>query len=143
LLLASTAGACVSLALLGLTFEVSLGAAGSWLSLVCLISYITAFAIGLGPIFWVLISEIFPPDSRAAGASVATAVNWFSGFVVGLAFAPVVQAIGQGPTFWIFAAVCALAFVFVNRYVPETKGRPFAEIAADVHAQLRGAGRRR
>jgi MFS family permease len=136
LLLASAAGACVSLALLALTFEVSLGDAGSWLSLICLIGYITAFAIGLGPIFWLLISEIFPPDSRAAGASVATAVNWFSGFLVGLAFAPVVDAIGQGPTFWIFAAVCAVAFVFVRRYVPETKGRPFADIAADVRAQF-------
>jgi MFS family permease len=135
LLLASAAGACLSLALLGLTFEVSLGDAGSWLSLVLLMSYITAFAIGLGPIFWLLISEIFPPRARAAGASVATAVNWFFGFVVGLGFAPVVDAIGQGPAFWIFAAVCALAFVFVRRYVPETKGRPFADIAADLRAR--------
>ncbi|HEV7750520.1 MAG TPA: sugar porter family MFS transporter [Baekduia sp.] len=140
LLLSSAAGACLSLALLGLTFEVSLGGAGSWLSLVFLMAYITAFAIGLGPIFWVLISEIFPPEARAAGAGVATAVNWFSGFVVGLAFAPVVDAIGQGPTFWIFAAVCALAFAFVIRYVPETKGRSFAEIAADVQARV-GGGR--
>jgi MFS family permease len=119
---------------------VSLGNAGSWLALVFLMAYITAFAIGLGPIFWVLISEIFPPEARAAGAGVATAVNWFSGFVVGLAFAPVVDAIGQGPTFWIFAAVCALAFAFVIRYVPETKGRSFAEIAADVQARV-GGGR--
>jgi sugar porter (SP) family MFS transporter len=138
LLLASAAGACVSLALLGLTFELSLGRAGSWLSLVFLMAYITAFAIGLGPIFWLLISEIFPPDARAAGAGAATAVNWFSGFVVGLAFAPVVNAIGQGPTFWIFAAVCALAFAFVVRYVPETKGRPFAEIAAEVQERVAG-----
>jgi MFS transporter, SP family, galactose:H+ symporter len=140
LLLASTAGACVSLALLGLTFQVSLGAAGSWLSLLFLMAYITAFAIGLGPIFWVLIAEIFPPEARAAGAGVATAVNWFSGFLVGLAFAPVVDAIGQGPTFWIFAAVCALAFAFVTRYVPETRGRTFAEIAADVQGRV-GGGR--
>jgi sugar porter (SP) family MFS transporter len=136
LLLASAAGACVSLALLGLTFELSLGRAGSWLSLVFLMAYITAFAIGLGPIFWLLIAEIFPPEARAAGAGAATAVNWFSGFLVGLAFAPVVNAIGQGPAFWIFAAVCAVAFAFVARYVPETKGRPFTEIAAEVQERV-------
>jgi MFS family permease len=136
LLLASAAGACASLALLGLTFQVSLGDSGSWLALVCLLAYIIAFAIGLGPMFWLLIAEIFPPEARAAGAGVATAVNWFSGFVVGLVFVPVADAIGAGPTFWVFAAVCALAFMFVRRYVPETKGRRFAEIAAEVRARF-------
>jgi sugar porter (SP) family MFS transporter len=136
LLLASAAGACASLALLGLTFEVSLGDSGRWLALICLLAYIIAFAIGLGPIFWLLIAEIFPPEARAAGAGVATAVNWFSGFVVGLVFVPVADAIGAGPTFWVFAAVCVLAFVFVRRYVPETKGRRFAEIAAEVSARF-------
>jgi MFS transporter, SP family, galactose:H+ symporter len=136
LLLVSAAGASASLALLGLTFEVSLGDSGSWLALVCLLAYIIAFAIGLGPIFWLLIAEIFPPAARAAGAGVATAVNWFSGFVVGLVFVPVADAIGAGPTFWVFAAVCALAFIFVRRYVPETKGRRFAEIAAEVRARF-------
>jgi MFS family permease len=132
LLLASAAGAGVSLALLGLTFEVSLGGAGSWLSLLCLLGYVTAFAAGLGPVFWVLVSEIFPPEARATGVGVATAVNWFSAFAIGLVFVPLADAIGQGPTFWAFAAACAIAFVFVERYVPETKGRGFDEIAAGI-----------
>jgi MFS family permease len=115
-----------------LTFVVSLGSSGSWLAFVCLIAYVAAFAIGLGPIFWVLISEIFPPPARATGASVSTATNWFSSFVVGLGFLPLANAIGEGPTFWIFAGVCAVAFVFVERFVPETNGRTFSEIDADV-----------
>jgi MFS family permease len=145
LLLGSAAGACVSLALLGLAFEVSLGGAGSWLALACLLGYITAFAIGLGPIFWLLIAEIFPPEARAAGAGTATAFNWFSAFLVGLVFVPVADAIGPGPTFWGFAAVCAIAFVFVDRYVPETKGQAIGEISADVRERLgriRGSDRR-
>jgi sugar porter (SP) family MFS transporter len=135
LLLASTAGTFASLVLLGLTFEVSLGDAGSWLSLMCLLAYIVSFAVGLGPIFWLLIAEIFPPEARASGAGVATAVNWFSSFLVGLLFVPLADGIGQGPTFWIFAAVCALAFVFVDRYVPETKGRTVTDIEADLRRQ--------
>jgi MFS family permease len=136
LLLASAAGAGAALALLGLTLEMSLSGAASWLPLVFLLLYITSFAIGLGPIFWVLIAEIFPPEARAAGAGVATAVNWLSSFVVGLIFVPLSDAIGAGPMFWAFAAVCVLTVVFVRRYVPETKGRPFEEIAEDVSARI-------
>jgi SP family galactose:H+ symporter-like MFS transporter len=141
LLLASTAGTFASLVLLGLTFEVSLGAWGSWLSLVCLLGYIVAFAVGLGPIFWLLIAEIFPPRARAAGASVATAVNWSTSFVVGLVFAPLVDSIGQGPTFWLFAAVCAVGFWFVARCVPETKGRTFSDIESELRARPPQGGR--
>jgi sugar porter (SP) family MFS transporter len=132
LLLTSIAAMSLSLVLLGLTYVVDLGGAGSGLSLACLVIYIAAFGIGLGPIFWILIAEIFPPGARAAGASTSTAVNWFWNFLVGLLFLPVANAIGTGQTFWIFAAVCALGLVFVARYVPETKGRSLTEIGAEV-----------
>jgi sugar porter (SP) family MFS transporter len=136
LLLVSTAGTFAALALLGITFEASLGDWGTWLSLVGLLAYVTSFAAGLGPIFWLLIVEIFPPEARAAGAGTATAVNWLSSFVVGLLFVPLADSIGQGPTFWLFAGVCALGFAFVQRYVPETKGRNFGEIDAEVRARF-------
>jgi MFS transporter, SP family, galactose:H+ symporter len=132
LLLMSLAGALVSLALLGLTFALPHGEASNLLSLLCILGYVIAFAIGLGPVFWLLIVEIFPPATRTAGASVSSATNWFTNFVVGLAFLPIVDAIGEGPTFWLFAAVCLFGLVFVNRYVPETKGRGFGEIEEEV-----------
>jgi SP family galactose:H+ symporter-like MFS transporter len=136
LLLASIAGTCTSLTLLGLAFEISLGDIGTWLSLICLLVFMVSFAIGLGPIFWLLVAEIFPPEARAAGAGVATAVNWFTSFVVSLTFAPLVDAIGQGPTLWLFAAACALGCAFIARYVPETRGRTFGDIDAELHARL-------
>jgi sugar transport protein len=74
---------------------------------------------GLGPVFWLLIAELFPLDAR----------------VVGFSFRPLASAIGQGETFWVFAAVCALSFVFAARYVPETKGRGFSEIGAELRAR--------
>jgi len=138
LLIASLAGMSASLALLGLTFTLPFGSAESWLALLCLLGYIAAFAIGLGPIFWLLIAEIFPPRARATGASVATATNWFTNFAIGLAFLPVAAAIGEAATFWIFAGVCAVAIAFVSRYVPETKGRSFAEIQSDVRHRWHG-----
>jgi MFS family permease len=137
LLLASLAAMSASLVLLGVTFVVDLGGAGSGLSLICLIAYVAAFAVGIGPVFWLLIAEIFPPGTRAAGASVSTAANWFWNFCVGLLFLPVADAIGEGQTFWIFAAVCAFGLVFVARYVPETKGRSIAEIGAEVRNRWR------
>jgi sugar porter (SP) family MFS transporter len=132
LLIVSLAGMFVSLALLGLSFEVELGAADSWAALICSVTYISAFAIGIGPIFWLLAAEIYPPTVRASGAGIATATNWFANFVVGLAFLPLVAAIGQGPTFWSFAAVCLVTIGFVYRFVPETGGRSFAEIDAEL-----------
>jgi sugar transport protein len=75
------------------------------------------------------------PHARATGASVSSATNWFSNCVVSLGFLPVVAAIAQGQTFWIFAIVCALVLVFVLRYVPETDGRSFAEIDAEVRSR--------
>lgn len=139
LLFVSLAGMLAALAVLALSFAVSLGSADSWVALVALLTYMAAFAIGMGPIFWLLVAEIFPPEARAVGAGIATATVWFWNVVVNLVFLPIAAAIGPGATFWIFAAVCAVALAFVRRYVPETKGRSFADIAAEVRSRWRGA----
>ncbi|GEK01227.1 sugar porter family MFS transporter [Streptomyces sp. 1-11] len=132
LLLGSLASMLVMLALLGLSFVIGMNAL---LSLLFMVVYIAAFAVGLGPVFWVLIGEIFPPHARAAGSSASTAVNWISNFVVSLVFLPVANVIGQGQTFWVFAAVCAFGLWFVSRYVPETRGRDFEQV--DIALQTR------
>lgn len=133
LLLGSLAGMLVMLVLLGLSFVLGMNAL---LSLLFMVVYIAAFAVGLGPVFWVLIGELFPPSARAAGSSVSTTVNWASNFVVSLVFLPVVNSIGQGETFWIFAAVCALGLWFVARYVPETRDRDFTQVDAALQARF-------
>lgn len=133
LLVVSLGGMTITLALLGLSFVVGWS---SLVSLVCMVLYIATFAVGMGPLFWVLIGEIFPPAASAAGSSASTAVNWTSNFVVSLVFLTVVNAIGQGQTFWIFAVICAIGFVFVGRYVPETKDREFDEVDADLQRRF-------
>ncbi|MGQ5638988.1 MULTISPECIES: sugar porter family MFS transporter [unclassified Streptomyces] len=134
LLLSSLTGMLVMLALLGLSFVIGMNAL---LSLLFMVVYIAAFAVGLGPVFWVLIGEIFPPPARAAGSSASTAVNWISNFVVSLVFLPVANAIGQGQTFWVFAAVCAFGLWFVGRYVPETRDRDFEQVDIALQARFR------
>ena len=136
LLIGSLAGMLVSLVLLGLTFVADLS---SVVTLLCMLIYIVSFAIGMGPVFWVLLGEIFPPRERAEGVSAGSTVNWLSNFAVSLAFLPLVAAIGQGQTFWVFAVVCAFAVWFVGRYVPETKSRNFDDVDRDLQARWSGS----
>jgi MFS transporter, SP family, galactose:H+ symporter len=132
LLIGSLAGMLGSLVLLGVTFVADLS---SVVTLLCMLIYIMSFAIGMGPVFWVLLGEIFPPRARAEGVSAGSTVNWLSNFAVSLAFLPLVSAIGQGQTFWVFAVVCAFAVWFVGRYVPETKSRNFDDVDRDLKAR--------
>lgn len=133
LLLISLAGMLVTLVLLGLSFVAHLG---SGLSLLFMVLYIASFAVGLGPVFWALIGEIFPGPAHADGSSASTAVNWASNFTLSLVFLPVVDAIGQGETFWILALICALGLVFVARYVPETRNREFDQIDSELQRRF-------
>lgn len=133
MVLVSLALMAVSIFMLGLAFVVGMNSA---LTLLFMIIYIAAYAGGLGPVFWTLLGEIFPPSVRAEGSSVATAVNWVSNFVVSLAFLPVAAAIGQGETFWIFAGICVLAFFFVSRYLPETRERDPEQIEAALRSRF-------
>jgi len=132
LLLGSLIGMFGSLALLGLAFVADLS---SVVTLGFMVIYIMSFAIGMGPVFWVLIGEIFSPPAKAEGVSAGSTVNWLSNFAVSLAFLPVVQALGQGETFWIFAVICAFGTWFVWRFVPETKDRNFGAVDDDLQAR--------
>ncbi|MBB5917639.1 sugar porter (SP) family MFS transporter [Nocardia transvalensis] len=133
LLLGSLAGMAVAVTLLGISF---IGEMNSVLSLVFMVLYIAAFAAGLGPVFWVLVGEIFPPQVRAIGSSSATTTNWLSNFAVSQAFLPLTVAIGQGQAFLIFGVICVLGLLFVARYVPETKDRTDGQIAAALDARF-------
>ncbi|RZU46309.1 sugar porter (SP) family MFS transporter [Streptomyces sp. BK022] len=133
LLLFSLAGMTLLVALLGLSFVASWN---SELSLLYMILYIAAYAGGLGPIFWVLVGELFPPAVRALGSSTATTTNWISNFAVSQAFLPLAAAIGQGETFLVFAVICLCGLLFVARFVPETKDRSFEEVDAALQARF-------
>ena len=100
--------------------------------LVCVIVYIGAFAISLGPIGWLLCSEIFPNKVRGRAMSVAAFTVWFSCYIVAQTFPMLNDSpfIGPAITFWIYGAISVFSFIFVVAFIPETKGRTLEEIEA-------------
>ena len=99
-------------------------------TLVALVVFIASFAFSLGPIVWTIINEIFPSHVRGKAVAVATAANWFAAWLVAQFFLTLVSLITTTGVFWLFAAFCAVTFVFVRRYVPETKGKSLEQIQA-------------
>lgn len=133
LLLTGTAILTVALVVLGLYFYFpSWHQSVSWLGLVCVIVYIVGFAIGLGPVFWLMISEIYPLHFRSQAMAVATVCNWAANFLVSYFFLQETAAIGRGPTFWIYAGLGIVAIVFFWFKVPETKNRPLEDIEREI-----------
>jgi sugar porter (SP) family MFS transporter len=133
LLLGGTALLTLSLFALGAYFAVpALNQGASWLGLVCVIVYIVGFAVGLGPVFWLMISEIYPLRYRSKAMAVATICNWGANFLVSYFFLQEVAAIGQGPTFWIYGVIGIGALAFFWFKVPETKNRSLEEISRDI-----------
>ncbi|MFQ5952823.1 MAG: sugar porter family MFS transporter [Candidatus Omnitrophota bacterium] len=131
LLLIGLAGMTSSLAFLGLSFKLTgltdvIGAiaAGS------LMLYVGSFAIGMGPVFWLLISEIYPLKVRGIAMSSATVFNWGSNLLVGITFLTLINRLGRPATFWLYATLSIGTWLFVWFFVPETKGKTLEEIEA-------------
>ena len=135
LLLLGTAGCIVSLAMLGVFFSSSsLQGGASWIALVCLIVYIASFAVGLGPVFWLMISEIFPLPVRSAAMSISTVGNWTANFIVSSFFLTLTSAISREGTFWLYGGFGILALIFFARRLPETKDRSLEQIGGELGA---------
>ena len=135
LLIAGLVGMGLSLAAVGYAFQQS-GTQGDrrnsdgLVTLVALVVFIISFAFSLGPVTWTIINEIYPGVVRGRAVAVATAVNWGAAFLVSAFFLSLVNAIGEATTFWLFAAFCAMGFVWVYVGVPETRGRSLEQIEA-------------
>ena len=129
LLLIGLTGMIIGLGVLGLAFQLpSLSGSLGWIAELSLMLYVGAFAIGLGPVFWLLISEIYPLKIRGVAMSVATSANWGANLFVALTFLTLIQATGRSSTFWIYGLVGIGAWLFTWFYVPETKGRSLEDI---------------
>jgi sugar porter (SP) family MFS transporter len=129
LLLSGTVGLVVALAVLAAYFTFpSLQHSVPALALIALVVYIAAFAIGLGPVFWLMISEIYPLGVRGVAMSVSSVTNWGFNFLVSFTFLTLTSAITRGGTFLLYALIGVGAVVFFAAKVPETKGRSLEEI---------------
>jgi sugar porter (SP) family MFS transporter len=99
-----------------------------WEVVADIIAYLAAFDIGLGPIFWLLISEIYPTTIRAQTMSLATMAIWAGDFLVTATFLTLVEHLGMTGCFKLFAVLCLAALIFSFFFVPETRGRTLEEI---------------
>lgn len=90
----------------------------------------------ISPVTWLMLSEIFPMRMRGFGMGVAAVVLWLTNFVIGLVFPSLVSGIGVSNTFFLFVVAGVFSFTFVQRYVPETKGRTLETLEAELRARF-------
>jgi SP family galactose:H+ symporter-like MFS transporter len=131
LLLTGIAGMIVTLGVLGWAFHsASPSGALSWLAVISIMVYVASFAISLGPIFWLLIAEIYPLKVRSSSEGLAATFNWGSNLVVSLTFLTLLTEIGATRTFWLYGLFAIGAWIFSYYLVPETKGHTLEQIEA-------------
>ena len=98
--------------------------------LIGLILFVASFAISLGPVMWALLSEIFPNRLRGLAISIVGFWNSIVSFSVATVFPMELENLGSSYTYLIFAFFGFMTFLFVMRYVPETKGKSLEELEA-------------
>eukprot|EP00440_Ansanella_granifera_P030120 gb/GFBE01032725.1/.p1 GENE.gb/GFBE01032725.1/~~gb/GFBE01032725.1/.p1 ORF type:complete len:486 (+),score=83.65 gb/GFBE01032725.1/:1-1458(+) len=101
-----------------------------WLAMISSFAYIAFFSLGLGPIPWLMMGEIFPGKIRSSASSLAAALNWTGSFITTETVAALQEAITFSGVFALYGVVLALGTVYIALRVPETKGKSFAELEA-------------
>ena len=125
LMLFGAASLCVSYILLGACY--AFGIHGTAV-LILVLAAIACYAVSIAPVAWVVISEIFPNRVRGTATSLAVGALWIACFILTFTFPFLNKALGAAGTFWIYAAICALGFVFCYFKQPETKGKSLEEL---------------
>ena len=123
---------CFSLAILG---------AISWwpvssemmVFMLCILAYIFGYAVGLGPISWIIISEIYPLAIRSKAMAMTIMINNAAAFLITTSFLTLLQWLNKPYTFWLFSLIAFIGFVFVFIVVPETKQKSLEEIQTELN----------
>jgi MFS transporter, SP family, galactose:H+ symporter len=127
LLLWGTTGMTITLIALGTIFAFGPRQAG-YLTLAALLVYIVSFALSMGPVVRLINAEVFPTRLRARGSSIATFANWSANLLINITFLSLMHLAGKPFTFWLYAFLGALAFIFCRTLIPETRGRSLEQI---------------
>ncbi|CAN6282857.1 unnamed protein product [Urochloa humidicola] len=131
LLMVSASGTFLGCFLTGISFYLKAqGLFPEWvptLALSGILVYIGAYSIGMGPVPWVVMSEIFSIDMKAIGGSLVTLISWLGSFAISYSFSFLMDWSSAG-TFFMFSGASLITILFVAKLVPETKGRTLEEI---------------
>ncbi|XP_068661174.1 sugar transporter ERD6-like 16 [Aristolochia californica] len=137
LLMFSSTGTCLGCLLTGTSLYLKAhGMLLGWVPILALsgiLLFLGSFSLGMGAVPWVMMSEIFPINIKGIAGSLVTSVNWFGSWAVSFTFNFLMSWSSPG-TLFLYAAVSAIAVVFVAKVVPETKGRTLEEIQADMNS---------
>jgi MFS transporter, SP family, galactose:H+ symporter len=128
----SLGGMAATLLVLSGVFYSGASGESAWIAVAAVAAFVGFFAIGLGPVFWLLISEIFPLALRGRAMSLATVANWGFNLIVSLTFLDLVAGVGSTGAFLIYAVLSVAALVFIVLMVPETKGHSLEEIELEL-----------
>ncbi|KAM4529652.1 solute carrier family 2, facilitated glucose transporter member 12 isoform 1-T2 [Fundulus diaphanus] len=112
--------------------HVELSSSLKWASLISLLVYVAAFSISLGPMVYVVLSEIFPMGVRGRAVSVVSAVNWATNLLISMTFLTVTEKIGVPNVMFLYSAMSFVLLVFVILCVPNTKGQTLEEISKEL-----------
>jgi MFS transporter, SP family, galactose:H+ symporter len=138
-------GMVLSLITLGtcFAFQATLGDSIKWLTIALVLIYIAFFAISLGPLGWLIISEVFPLKVRGVGASIGSLSNWLFNGIVAFTFFKIVKGLTMQGTeivlngdnlgnpagaFWVYALIGIVGLIWGYFYIPETKGKTLEQI---------------
>lgn len=138
LLFIGLAGMAISLLMLSAGFHWQ-HASGHWLPYVCLMAmiiYIASFAVSLGMVMWVVITEVFPLHIRGLGTSIGVSISWVFNMVVALTFLTLIKHFGASGTFLLYALAAIVGMFFVLYMVPETKDCTLEEIEENLRHGL-------
>jgi SP family xylose:H+ symportor-like MFS transporter len=130
LMLFGCAGIAMSHLVLGFAYRVGVKGLPVLLLTLCTIG---CYALSLAPVTWVLISEIFPNRIRGIAVSISVSALWSASFLLTFTFPILNRVLGSAGTFWSYAAICLVGFLFVLLCIPETKGKTLEEIERDVN----------
>ena len=132
LLYAGLGGMTVALFVLSFCFhqQAQLGPSLGRIATACLMFFITCYAFSIGPIAWIIVSEVFPLRVRGRGVAAATLSFGTSNFLISLTFLSLLKAAGTSLTLIMYGAFCILTLFFVRFVIPETKGRELESISA-------------
>ncbi|MCC6697124.1 MAG: sugar porter family MFS transporter [Candidatus Hydrogenedentes bacterium] len=131
LMICGATGMGISLAVLGFAF--CFQKSGAWV-LLFILGYIACFAMSLGPVVWVILSEVFPMRIRGRAMAISTVILWISCYLVSQTFPmmndhPVlVRLFHHAFPFWVYSVFCAITILVTIFLLPETKGRSLEEI---------------
>lgn len=132
LLLFSTIGSCLSLITLGLYFYLKNNGvevnAISWLPIASLILFIVMFNLGIGPLPWTIMGELFPSNVKSMASTISSCTCMSLGFLISMFFPLLTESLGMAMSFWLFSACLGCGTIFITLTVPETKGRSLMEI---------------